>query len=166
MQKVRIIEIPPMKAVYSGPLTDGPKFEAFVRWFSGFHSSLKCELAPRDFMWYNERIDAREWFYALPEHIDPASITEFEIVDLPCGLFAVAPCLDADLDRAEDWLKTRSELMEWAEKSDRFMPYRNGAGKPERYPMFRIVSPPSLIGEGISIEDLYFPIAFRTQKQE
>lgn len=56
MQKVRIIEIPPMKAVYSGPITDGEKIGAFVSWFSAFHSSLKSELAPRDFMRYNERI--------------------------------------------------------------------------------------------------------------
>ena len=165
MQKVRIIEIPPMKAVYSGPLTDGEKFGAFVSWFSAFHSSLKSELAPRDFMRYNERIGAREWFYALPEHIDPSTITGFEITDLPCGLFAVASCLDADLDEAEDWLKTRGELIEWAEKSEKFMPYRNGDGKPELYPMFRIVSPPSLIGDGISIEDLYLPIEIRTQEK-
>lgn len=163
MQTVRIIEIPPMKAVYSGPLTDGEKFGAFVSWFSSFHGSLKAELAPRDFMWYNERIGAREWFYALPEHIEPTAIDGFEITDLPCGLFAVASCLDADLDEAEDWLKTRSELAEWAEKSERFMPYRNEDGKPERYPMFRIVSPPSLIAEGISIEDMYFPIELRSQ---
>ena len=165
MQKVRIIEIPPMKAVYSGPLTDGAKFEAFVKWFSEFHSSLKCELAPRDFMWYNERIAAREVFYALPEHVDPSMITGFEITDLPCGLFAVASCLDADLDQMEDWMRTRSELIKWAENSERFRPYQNGNGKPERYPMFRIVSPPSLIGEGISIEDMYFPIEFITQEE-
>ena len=165
MQKVRIIEIPPMKAVYSGPLTDGEKFGAFVNWFSAFHSSLKCELVPRDFMWYNERVGAREWFYALPEHFDPSAITGFEIVDLPCGLFAVASCLDADLDQMEDWMKTRGELAEWAEKSEKFMPYQNAAGKPERYPMFQIVSPPSLMNEGISIEDMYFPIEFRTKDE-
>lgn len=165
MQKVRIIEIKPMKAAYSGPLTDGEKFEAFNKWFSGFHSSLKCELAPRDFMWYNERIGAREWFYALPENTDPSAIPGFEITDLPCGLFAVASCLDADIDRAEDWLKTREELIEWAEKSEKFIPYQNGEGRPERYPMFRIVSPPSMFAEGISIEDMYFPIEYRTQEK-
>ena len=33
-----------------------------------------------------------------------------EITGLPCGLFAVASCLDADIDRAEDLTTTREEL--------------------------------------------------------
>lgn len=147
-----------MKAVYSGPLTDGEKFEAFNRWFSDFHAALPCELYPRDFMWYNEELGAQEWFYALPQGVDPGSVTEFGIVDLPHGLFAVASCLDADLDEAADWLQTRQALIDWAEASEKFRPYRNGAGKPVRYPMFHIVSPGYLIPEGISMEDLYLPI--------
>ena len=34
MQNIRIVNIPEMKAVYSGPLTDGEKFEKFNHWFS------------------------------------------------------------------------------------------------------------------------------------
>ncbi|MGM9597929.1 MAG: hypothetical protein ACI3XO_08965 [Eubacteriales bacterium] len=158
MQHIRIIEIPCMKAVYSGPLTDGEKFEKFNDWFSGYHASLSCELYPRDFMWYNERTGANEWFYALPAGADTSAIQDYEITDLPCGLFAVASCLDADIDRAEDWMKTREELIRWVEGNSRFRLYRNGEGKPEKYPMFHIVSPGRLIPEGISIEDLYMPI--------
>ena len=55
MLSIRIVNIPEMKAVYSGPLTDGEKFEKFNDWFSAYHASLKNELFPRDFMWYNER---------------------------------------------------------------------------------------------------------------
>lgn len=109
-------------------------------------------------MWYNERTRAQEWFYALPAGAKDADLAGFEIVDLPCGLFVVASCLDADLDQAADWLKTREELMEWVSRSEHFKLYQNGAGKPERYPMFHIVSPGRLIPEGISIEDLYLPI--------
>lgn len=158
MQNIRIVEIPPMKAVYSGPLTDGAKMGAFIAFFSKFNETLKSELAPRDFMWYNEKKDAREWFYALPAQYDPALIPGYEITDLPCGLYAVASCLDADFDEAQDWLQTRAALLAWAQQSDRFRPYENAEGKPERYPMFRIVSPPCLYEQGISIEDLYFPI--------
>ena len=61
---IRILEIPPMKAVYSDPLTDGEKFERFNRWFSEYHASLKNERYPRDFMWYNERIGALSGFRA------------------------------------------------------------------------------------------------------
>lgn len=158
MQYVRIIEIPAMKAVYSGPLRDEETFERFNRWFSDFHESLTCELYPRDFMWYNEKIGAQEWFYALPQGTDSSQTGGFEITDLPHGLFAVASCLDADLDQAQDWLRTREELIAWVEANGRFRVYRNEPGKPERYPMFHIVSPGRLIPSGISIEDLYLPI--------
>lgn len=161
MQHIRVIEIPNMKAVCSGPLTDMEKFTQFNDWFSQYHASLPCELYPRDFMWYNERLGAQEWFYALPYGADLSAVREYEIVDLPHGLFAVASCLDADLDRAEDWMKTREELIRWAESSGRFRLYVNAENKPERYPMFHIVSPGRLIPQGISIEDLYVPIEER-----
>lgn len=163
MQNVRIIEIPPMKAAYSGPLTDSERFEKFNKWFSEYHASLTNELYPRDFMWYNERLGAQEWFYALPAGADVEAIADFEIVDLPSGLFAVASCMDADLDQAADWLKTREELIEWVNSSEHFWLYQNGAGKPEKYPMFHIVSPGWLIREGISVEDLYMPIEKKQQ---
>lgn len=70
IQNIRIVEIPVMKAVYSGPLTDEEEFEKFNQWFSEYHACLKCELFPRDFMWYNERVGEQEWFYALPQHAD------------------------------------------------------------------------------------------------
>ena len=161
MQKIRIIEIPEMKAAYSGPLTDRQKFEDFNKWFSEYHASLTNELFPRDFMWYNERIGAQEWFYALPAGATEEDCKGFELVELPSGLFAVASCLDADFDQAEDWLKTREELIKWALESNKFKLYENEKGKKERYPMFHIVSPGELYAEKISIEDLYLPIERR-----
>ena len=112
-------------------------------------------------MWYNERIGAQEWFYALPENADERDLDGFKVRTLPHGLFAVASCLDADLDGAADWMQTREALLRWAHESVRFMPHTNGEGKPERYPMFHIVSPGRLIPEGVSVEDLYFPIEER-----
>ena len=70
----------------------------------------------------------------------------------------MASCLDADLDQAQDWLKTREELIQWVNQSDKFALYENGDGKEERYPMFHIVSPGKLIPQGISIENLYVPM--------
>ena len=88
MIRVRIIEIPKMKAAYSGPLHTSEEFEAFNDWFSKYHATLKYELYPRDFMWYNERLNVREWFYALPSHAEISDCGGFEICDLPSGLFA------------------------------------------------------------------------------
>lgn len=162
MQLIRIIEIPKMQAVFSGPLSTPDAFEKFAKWFSTYHAALPCELFPRDFMWYNERLGVREWFYALPAHADLSKITDYEIVDLPSGLFAVASCLDADLDAAQDWLRTREEIIQWADSSDLFDVYRNEAGKAEKYPMFHIVSPSWTRPLGVSIENLYVPIEKRT----
>lgn len=161
MQAIRIVEIPKMQAVFSGPLSSKDKFEAFVKWFGEYHASLKCELFPRDFMWYNERLGVQEWFYALPAQADVSKITEYEIVDLPSGLYAVASCLNADLDDAEDWMGTREEIIRWVTDSERFDVHVNGAGKDERYPMFHIVSPGWMMDSGISIEDLYVPIVIK-----
>ena len=161
MQNIRIIHLPAMKAAYSGPLTDEESFDRFNNWFSAYHASLTNELYPRDFMWYNERLGVQEWFYALPAGAKAEDCAGFEITDLPSGLFAVASCLDADLDHAADWLDTREKLLQWAAGSDSFKAYENGEGKAERYPMFHIVSPGSLQAEKISIEDLYLPIERR-----
>lgn len=161
MQHIRIVKLPDMRAVYSGPLTDGERFERFVQWFSSYHAGLPGELYPRDFMWYNERLGAREWFYVLPAGAKAEDCGGFDIVDLPGGLFAVASCMNADFDQAADWLATRGELLKWAAESKAFMPYENGEGKTERYPMFHIVSPGELYAERISMEDLYLPIERR-----
>lgn len=161
MQSIRIVEIPKMKAVYSGPLTSKERFERFLAWYSKYHASLACELFPRDFMWYNERLAAQEWFYALPSGADLSQIPGFEIVDLPSGLYAVASCLNADLDEAKDWHSTREEVIAWVGSSQRFALHENGPGREERYPMFHIVSPGWLMPSGLSIEDLYVPIEFK-----
>ena len=161
MVTVRIVELKRVRAAYSGPLTDKAGFQAFANWFSAYHASLPQELFPRDFMWFNERIGAREWFYALPACAKMEDCGGFEVVDLPGGLFAVASCVNADLDGAADWLAVRAELHRWARESSLFRPYENGEGRRERYPMFHIVSPGEMYDEGISIEDLYFPIERR-----
>lgn len=158
MQSIRIIEIPKMKAAFSGALSSPEKFEKFNAWFSEYHASLKCELFPRDYMWYNERLNVQEWFYALPSNADLEGITDFDIVELPSGLYAAASCLNADLDAAKDWLDTRQEIINWVNDSGQFELYENGEGKEEKYPMFHIVSPGWLMPMGISIEDLYVPI--------
>lgn len=147
-----------MKAAYSSPLTSPERFEAMNRWFSNNHSKLTNELFPRDSVLYNEKKGVQEWFYALPVDTCEKSVDGFEIVDLPHGLFAVASCLDADLDNAADWLKTREEIMGWVRQSERFALYENQEGRSERYAMFHIVTPGRMIATGFAQEDLYIPI--------
>ena len=157
MQRVRIIELPEGRAVYSGSLEDHAVFEKFVGWFSNYHASLKCELCPRDFMRFNEQKGYMEWFYVLPENAD-APDCGFETVPFSGGLYAVAPCLDGDFDGGADWEATREELRQWVKDSGRFKLWENREGRPERYPMFQIVSPGRMYDKGLSIEDLFVPI--------
>lgn len=65
------------------------------------------------------------------------------------------------MGQAEDWLKTRENLINWVNESDRFELYCNESGKEERYTMFHGVSPGRMIPFRISIQDLYMPICER-----
>lgn len=102
MQNFRIIELPKMKVAKSGLIRSPEEFFAFCSWFNGYHASLMCELYPRDFLWYNEKENAKEWIYALPEGAKESDCGGFEVVEYPFGLYAVGVCLDADLDEAAD----------------------------------------------------------------
>ena len=147
-----------MKAAVSGPIRTQEAFEAFNQWFSGYHASLKQELFPRDFMWFNEREQATEWAYVLPASAGEDNCGSYEVKELPFGLYAVAVCRDADLDQAEDWMKTRQEIREWVKESPLFRLHENGSDPEERYDMFHIVSPGWLMKDGISLEDMFVPI--------
>ena len=46
MQYVRIVEIPKMKAAYSGPLTDEAAFEAFNTWLKSYDDAMHMEMEP------------------------------------------------------------------------------------------------------------------------
>lgn len=157
MQKIRIIELPEGKAVYSGPLKEPAAYERFIQWFSIYHASLKCELCPRDFMRFNEQKGYMEWFYVLPENAKVEGCG-FDIVPFLGGLYAVASCLDGDFDGGADWAATREELRKWVNESEHFKLWENGEGKSEQYPMFQIVSPGRMYDKKISIEDLFVPI--------
>ena len=159
MQDIRIVELPAVKAAYSGLVQAGSKeFIAFNKWFSELHGTLKYELFSRDFLRFNERLNGFEWYYALPCDASQIDCGGYDIVDFPTGLYAVASCVDGDFDAAADWLDTRSKLMERVKQSEFFSLHENAEKKPERYPMFTITSPHRYYQKRISIEDLYVPI--------
>ena len=53
MQNVRIIKIPELKVVSSGPITNMEELEKFDSWWSAI--DVSNYITPRDFMWYNEK---------------------------------------------------------------------------------------------------------------
>lgn len=164
MITVRIIEIPQMKVAYSGPLVDEKTFNRFNNWFSKYFAELECELTPRDFMLYNEEKQQTEWLFAMPENAAAGGAEGFQIIDYRFGLYAVASCRDADLDNAADWMATKSEIEDFVNKSELFELDYAASGRPARYPLFRIASPPRLIPLGVCEQDMYIPIALKSER--
>lgn len=89
MENVRVYEIPACKMVSSqcGILGDG-KLERFNEWFS----SLPRPMFPKDFMFYDNEKDGFIWYYVYEEGMNVPE--EFDIVDFPGGLYAVATEID------------------------------------------------------------------------
>lgn len=95
MQSVRIYEMPACKMVSSGIGMFGEeKLERFNEWFS----SQKRGMFPKDFLFWEG--SGFHWLYLYEDGMDVPQ--EFEIIDFPGGLYAVATGIDQ---------KTNTELM-------------------------------------------------------
>lgn len=92
MQSVRIYEMPACKMVSSGTGMFGEgKFNLFDEWLS----SQERGLFPKDFLYW-----AGEGFVWLYMHEDGMNVPdEFEIIDFPGGLYAVATDIDQKTDK-------------------------------------------------------------------
>jgi len=141
MQSVRIYEMPACKMVSSGVgMFAEENFNLFDEWLS----SQKRGLFPKDFLYW-----AREGFNWLYMYEDGMSVPkEFQIIDFPGGLYAVA----TDIDQ-----KTDKELMNT--EIDEFL--RNNGFKRDtsRAELGNIITSP-LVKKIMGYEqmDYYFPI--------
>ena len=92
MQSVRIYEMPACKMVSSGTGMFGEgKFNLFDEWLS----SQERGLFPKDFLYW-----AGEGFVWLYMYEDGMNVPdEFEIIDFPGGLYAVATDIDQKTDK-------------------------------------------------------------------
>ena len=113
-------------------------------------------------MWYNERIATTEWNYVLPIPVTNHDFGGYATREYPFGLYAVASCLDADCDKAQDWMATQEQIRQWVRESGCFEVSSPANDPEERYTMFHIVSP-SLLKErmGIHQQDMYLPIVVK-----
>ena len=161
MQKFRIVEIPPMKVVTSGPITSPEAQGAFCAWWTGYDSRVSGKLTPRDFMMYNAGTQRTEWMYTLPVPEIGGDYGGYEVKEYPFGLYAVGSCLDADVDQAADWLATRAEIMDWVRQTGCFAVSEDD-GAEGRHTMFHIVTP-SIVMEKlhIHVQDMYVPIRLK-----
>ncbi|WP_438449080.1 GyrI-like domain-containing protein [Gorillibacterium sp. sgz5001074] len=155
MERIRIIEIPPLKVVNSGNLSSMEVFEAFDRWWSSI--DVKIYITPRDFMWYNDKKGYWEWFFALPEgHQDSGG---YEVVDFPGGLYAVATSKDADEAALNE---TKAALFSWIETSGCFALSTSENDSAERYVMAHVITPKVFKEKmGYHLSDIFVPIVVK-----
>lgn len=89
MENIRVYEIPACKMVSSecGMFGEG-KLERFSDWFSAQPRTM----FPKDFLWMDREKGGFVWYYMHHEGMEVPQ--EFEIVDFPGGLYAVASGID------------------------------------------------------------------------
>ena len=100
--------------VSSGPLDDFETFARFHGWFSEYDKLHGDRFYPHNFMW-TDTDGKMVWNYAVSEV--PAEIDDFEVIDFPGGLYAVAVSVDAD---GEDHDKVLDDIKEWVSTSGCF----------------------------------------------
>ena len=95
MENVCIYSIPPCRMVSSGRGMFGDGIlEAFDEWFSKYPR----EMFPKDFLWFDGQ--GFVWYYVYQDGMDVPS--QFEIVDFPGGMYAVAAGKDNDGEAYKD----------------------------------------------------------------
>lgn len=144
MQSIRVYEMPVCKMVSSGVGMFGEgNFGKFEKWFS----SQKRAMFPRDFLYW-----AGEGFVWLYMYEDGMTVpSEFEIIDFPGGLYAVATDIDQQTDK---------ELMN--KEIDKFLSESGFERDTSRSELGNVITSP-LAQEiiGYCQMDYYFPIKAR-----
>jgi len=143
MPDIRIIELPNMKMARSGN-TD---LNVFDEWWSNV--KVPQSLYPRDFMWYNNRIDCFEWLFMIPDGMRDTN--GYEVFDFPRGLFAVATAYD----EGEEINRINRLVHKWVNDSEEYDEYSNECGEQERYDMGHVITP---MGISRPQMDLFIPI--------
>ena len=141
MQGVRIYQIPPCRMVSSGTgmFGDGV-LERFNAWFSRQPRGI----FPKDFLFWDGA--GFRWLYLYEKGMEVPP--EFDIMDFPGGLYAVA----TDIDGQTDVEALNREVDAFLEKS-------GFERDPDRFDLGKIITPPS-VSEilGYNQMDYYTPI--------
>lgn len=143
MPDIRIMMLPKVKMARSGN-TDLGEFD---QWWSSV--SVEQSLFPRDFMWYNPKLDCFEWLFAIPENMNDTN--GYEVFDFPGGLYAVATAND----EGEEISRVNGLIHKWVDESEEYEVSSSSNDISERYDMGHIVSPAGVFPPQM---DLFIPI--------
>ncbi|NLU42640.1 MAG: GyrI-like domain-containing protein [Firmicutes bacterium] len=146
MEGIRVLELPRSRMATSG----NRSLEEFNTWWSEVDKARKDRFFPRDFMWFDAESGRLVWYYALPP--DAADPEDFDVVDFPGGLYAVAVSRDED---DADGERVYAEIKRWVEDS-RVFAVDEG---PRRHTMFHVVTPDeAYLAMGFRQLDIFVPI--------
>ena len=125
LQNMRVIEIPPFRAVSSGQHTFDELFGAggFGQWI-GERQHLCRDLlyAAPDFMWHEEgNVDKTVWIWAVKDGVTPEDCAPYEIITFEGGIWLVATGEDETVENpSKDLRETVTGMLKWIEKSGVF----------------------------------------------
>lgn len=122
LQNMRLVEIPPFRAVSSGakPLSeifDGEN--GFQAWVNTHASLLREKLyEPLDFLWHEDGdINRSVWALAVKEQVTAQDVAPYALLDFPGGMFLVATGDESD---PADLEETVSGMYGWIRRSTVF----------------------------------------------
>ncbi len=107
-----LLSCPTVKMARSGQ----KDLEDFDQWWSSVVIHPQNNLCPRDFMWFNPRLNNLEWLFVLPENLEVTR--DYEVFNFPGGLYAVAACKDDEEVRNRN--KTSRLIHEWIAQCELF----------------------------------------------
>ena len=121
LQNMRVIEIPPFRAVSSGKQAFAHLFgeNGFDQWMQA-HSHLVKDLiyAAPDFMWHeDDDADKTVWIWAIKDGVTEEDCAPYEVITFEGGIWLVAT---ANEDDRKDLNKTVKGMNKWIEKSKVF----------------------------------------------
>ncbi|HEX3021216.1 MAG TPA: transcriptional regulator [Lachnospiraceae bacterium] len=151
MESIRVINIPQLKVVSSGAITNMEEFEAFDKWWSAI--DVSNYITPRDFMWYNEKEKYMEWVFAVPDNY--SNFSNYQLVDFPGGLYAIATSKDSE----EDCNSTKELIRKWVVESGCFELSTEANDTNLRYTMSHVLTPKIFKEKmGYHLSDHFVPI--------
>ena len=160
LHNMRLVEIPPFRAVSSGEGTLARIFDpdaGFSAWVNAHKELLQKHLfEPQDFLWHEDQnIDRSVWVLAVEDWVTEADTAPYGIVEFPGGMFLVAT---ADEKDAGDLNETVSGMMDWIDHSGVF-----AYGDFPQSGMCNMPNPDGAIDRalGIAQQQIFLPLKFR-----
>lgn len=150
----RIISLPPFTAVTSGPdpacdFSPEGVLGRFNEYFSAITPSPRDSFMPRDFLFFNPKADALEWWYAIEDGMPDGG---YEKADFEGGCFVTYTYRDHD---EEENGRLYQEVMRFISESD----VLELDDRPGHYSMGHIITPPEIIeAQGFALMEAFVPV--------